>query len=320
MAMKSAVKDREGKKGGAGSSKNALFSLHDALLSSQRFKMQKESLSGYKYLKKAPVPSPVGRPSTAGTAAKSVMSGKAVQRLAMEFHALRSSLPLHFNSSAFLRVLDSDCSQAQLMIMPHPDTPYGHGCFLFDIQFPANYPQSPPKVNLQTTGKGTVRFNPNLYACGKVCLSLLGTWSGAPEEQWNPKQSTFLQLCVSLQSLIFVEDPYYNEPGYNSVNLSESKRYISRIRAKTVQWAMIGMLNNPPAGFEYVVRTHFTTHREAILSMVEGWLSDGYTISPDKEELAKYVDELKQLLGKVVLPTFPKDDSEEESDEEEWSD
>lgn len=36
------------------------------------------------------------------------------------------------------------------------------------------------QVNLQTTGKGTVRFNPNLYNCGKVCLSLLGTslnWS-----------------------------------------------------------------------------------------------------------------------------------------------
>jgi hypothetical protein len=30
------------------------------------------------------------------------------------------------------------------------------------------------QVNLQTTGKGTVRFNPNLYNCGKVCLSLLG--------------------------------------------------------------------------------------------------------------------------------------------------
>lgn len=42
-------------------------------------------------------------------------------------------------------------------------------CFLFILQF---YNR---KVNLQTTGNGTVRFNPNLYNCGKVCLSLLGT-------------------------------------------------------------------------------------------------------------------------------------------------
>jgi hypothetical protein len=35
-----------------------------------------------------------------------------------------------------------------------------------------------------------VRFNPNLYINGKVCLSLLGTWSGP---SWNPKTSTLLQ-------------------------------------------------------------------------------------------------------------------------------
>lgn len=29
-----------------------------------------------------------------------------------------------------------------------------------------------------------MRFNPNLYNCGKVCLSLLGTWSGGENEKW----------------------------------------------------------------------------------------------------------------------------------------
>lgn len=28
------------------------------------------------------------------------------------------------------------------------------------------------------TGKGKIRFNPNLYKDGKICLSLLGTWRG----------------------------------------------------------------------------------------------------------------------------------------------
>lgn len=61
-----------------------------------------------------------------------------------------------------------------------------------------------------------MRFNPNLYNCGKVCLSLLGTWSGAQNEQWNEKTSTILQVLVSIQSLILVERPYFNEPGYES--------------------------------------------------------------------------------------------------------
>jgi ubiquitin-protein ligase len=47
-------------------------------------------------------------------------------------------------------------------------TPYESGLFMFDILFPLDYPQVPPKVKFLTTGQGTVRFNPNLYADGKV--------------------------------------------------------------------------------------------------------------------------------------------------------
>jgi len=48
---------------------------------------------------------------------------------------------------------------------------------------------------------------------GKVCLSLLGTWSGAKGEMWEPAHSTMLQVIVSIQSLILVPQPYFNEPG-----------------------------------------------------------------------------------------------------------
>lgn len=47
------------------------------------------------------------------------------------------------------------------------------------------------QVKFLTTGGGCVRFNPNLYVCGKVCLSLLGTWSGPA---WHPATSTLLQV------------------------------------------------------------------------------------------------------------------------------
>ena len=38
------------------------------------------------------------------------------------------------------------------------DTPYSKGCFVFDIYFPATYPNNPPLVKLITTGNGTVRY------------------------------------------------------------------------------------------------------------------------------------------------------------------
>ena len=47
-------------------------------------------------------------------------------------------------------------------------SPYENGCFEFDIWLPPEYPAAPPKVLLVTTGRGAVRFNPNLYNCGKV--------------------------------------------------------------------------------------------------------------------------------------------------------
>ena len=55
---------------------------------------------------------------------------------------------------------------------PLPGTPYQNGCFIFDILC-KNYPNSPPLVNLVTTGHGVVRFNPNLYNCGKVFFFFL---------------------------------------------------------------------------------------------------------------------------------------------------
>ena len=112
------------------------------------------------------------------------------------------------------------------MIAGPDDTPYAGGLFEFDCFIPINYPHSPPLMHLRTTGRGSVRFNPNLYNNGKVCLSLLGTWPGEyvvhlqcvqlltilgrPEEQWSVK-STLLQVIVSIQSMIFVDAPYFNE-------------------------------------------------------------------------------------------------------------
>jgi len=51
------------------------------------------------------------------------------------------------------------------------DTPYANGCFEFDVYFPVDYPNSPPLINLETTGNHTVRFNPNLYNDGKVSFN-----------------------------------------------------------------------------------------------------------------------------------------------------
>lgn len=59
----------------------------------------------------------------------------------------------------------------------------------------------------------TDRINPNLYEEGKVCVSLLGTWSGKGSETWGT-HSNLLQVLISIQALILNSEPYYNEAGY----------------------------------------------------------------------------------------------------------
>ena len=40
-----------------------------------------------------------------------------------------------------------------------------------------------------------------VFLMWQVCLSILNTWHGRPEEKWNPQNSSFLQ--VSEEQLLF---------------------------------------------------------------------------------------------------------------------
>jgi baculoviral IAP repeat-containing protein 6 len=157
-------------------------------------------------------------------------------------------------------------------------------------------------VNLQTTGSGTVRFNPNLYNCGKVCLSLLGTWDGQQGEQWNETTSTILQVLVSIQSLILVPEPYFNEPGYEQEIGTEagekhSAEYNLDIRINTIKHAMIGQLQNPSQGFEDVIKAHFYLKKERILQEVEQWSKVGKS-----SKLDRAIQNLRSELQKLEPP------------------
>jgi len=223
------------------------------------------------------------------------LNRKLIKRLVAEFSDLPSSLPIDPDSSVFFRICESNMPFAQMLIIPPDGTPYAGGCFLFDICFPSKYPLVAPLVNLQTTGHGKVRFNPNLYKCGKVCLSLLGTWGGANQgEQWNPGLSTLLQVAISIQSLIFVAKPYFNEPGYEATmgtprGDQQSKAY-NRIREEaTVKYAIIEMLEKTPPQFKDVIQLHFKLSRDRTLANVERWMGAD----------SKAYKKVKQLLDQL---------------------
>ena len=121
-----------------------------------------------------------------------------VKRLAQEAVTLSHALPLSYSSSVFVRC-DADRLDIMKVLITGPaETPYANGCFEFDVYFPPDYPNNPMMINLETTGRQSVRFNPNLYNDGKVCLSVLNTWHGRPEEKWNAHTSSFLQVNIMI--------------------------------------------------------------------------------------------------------------------------
>lgn len=71
---------------------------------------------------------------------------------------------------------ERDFTKAFALITGPFETPYEGGLFLFELKFPNDYPNKPPAVQLLTTGSGQTRFNPNLYACGKVTIALFCTY------------------------------------------------------------------------------------------------------------------------------------------------
>lgn len=161
-------------------------------------------------------------------------------KIMLQISTLSTSLP----QGIFVRIDETRLDVAKALIIGPEDTPYAHGLFEFDIYLGSEYPIQAPSVKGKTTGGGRVRFNPNLYHCGKVCLSLLGTWPGAPEEQWQPNRSTLLQVLTSIQCMILgIDKPYFNEPGCGQPRDSpESQAYNKNVRLQNVKLAMCDWL------------------------------------------------------------------------------
>ena len=130
-----------------------------------------------------------------------------------------------------------------LMIGPN-DTPYNYGYYLFNITFPPNYPFSPPSVKYYTQGE-QIRFNPNLYTNGKVCLSLLNTWNGP---QWSSCNS-LLSILISMQSMILIKNPIINEPGYENDTSEHALKYTQIIEYSNYNIAICKMINETPSKF-----------------------------------------------------------------------
>lgn len=141
---------------------------------------------------------------------------------------------------------EQNAMKGYTMLVGPSKTPYEHGYYFFEIDFPTNYPFSPPVVKF-INYDGMTRFNPNLYINGKVCLSILNTWDG---EKWSACQSirTLLLTLITLLN----EEPLLNEPGITREH-PNFEAYHQLIEYKNIEISIIKYLQKPNLPYPFHV-------------------------------------------------------------------
>ncbi|MFS8024241.1 putative ubiquitin-conjugating enzyme E2, ubiquitin-conjugating enzyme/RWD [Helianthus anomalus] len=217
-----------------------------------------------------------------------------------EWKILEKDLP----DTIFVRVYESRMDLLRAVIVGPAGTPYHDGLFVFDVHFPPTYPDTPPMVYYYSGG---LRLNPNLYDDGKVCLSLLNTWTGHGSEKWMPNNSTMLQVLVSIQALILNDKPFFNEPGYDDMypgvaGDEKSKSYNEDMFILSLK-TMIYTLRRPPKHFEELVVGHFCSRAHVILSACRAYMDGvevGSTIDGEHPVDKSRSKPFKAAVGRMI--------------------
>lgn len=186
-----------------------------------------------------------------------------LKRIRHEHKVLASSLP---QGQIYVRTYDSRLDLLRCLIIGPTDTPYEYAPFLVDLYLSPDFPHVPPTAHFHSWTSGLGRINPNLYEEGKICLSLLGTWPGKGAGEGWSKNATILQVLISLQGLVMVPKPFYNEAGFENEEAAggyanESATYSER--AFVMARGFVGFaLTRPPVGIEDVLAWLYLPSRD----------------------------------------------------------
>lgn len=223
-----------------------------------------------------------------------------MRRVQREWQILQRGLP----RGVWVHVYPDRMELLRACLVGPEGTPYSEALFFFDVHLPPTYPQVPPAVRFWSFGEN---LNPNLYENGKVCLSLLGTWSGKDSETWSPERSNLLQVLVSILGLVLNTEPYYNEPGFERERDTpqgelRSQRYNESVALSSYH-LMLRVLRSPPSDFAHLAKRHFAERRTAILERArslqrgESEGSEGF-----RKSLAALLPRLQEALPQECPP------------------
>ena len=162
--------------------------------------------------------------------------------------------------------------QAKSIIIGPKNTPFENGILYFTIDFPIDYPFSPPKILYYSTSR--YRIHPNLYVgrskdnfLGKVCLSIINTWSGP---KWTSVQHIG-SVLLSIQSLL-CENPLHNEPGFENENSIRNDTYNRIVLYETFKHLILHNCTKIPINFKEfqdIIHEHIINNRDTIFKKID---------------------------------------------------
>lgn len=180
--------------------------------------------------------------ATSTNAYSNVMSNKTITRSSSSriIKDIRDVLknPL-VDQGIYYKHHETDMLKGYAMIVGPEDTPYHGGFYFFEITYPPEYPYMPPHVVFSTQWNN-IRFSPNFYTNGKVCLSILNTWFGEAWSSCDTVRTILLQL-----KLVFTPVPLLNEPGV-SLTQTECMLYSMVIEYYNIDVAVCNTILKTP--------------------------------------------------------------------------
>jgi ubiquitin-protein ligase len=199
-----------------------------------------------------------------------IITKESISRLIKDIKFIRNN-PLTDNG-IYYEHDEVDMLKGYAMIIGPPDTPYYGGFYFFEFSFPINYPYSPPKLTY-LTNNGHMRFNPNLYTNGKVCISILNTWHG---DQWSSCQtitSVLLTLCTVLNN-----NPLLNEPGIQPSHV-DIPNYNRMVLYTNISVSICDMINKTrlPSQFEKfypIMKSHFLKNYDNYIKIINDHIKE----------------------------------------------
>lgn len=127
------------------------------------------------------------------------MAGSALKRLMAEYRQLTINPPDGILAGP---AHEENFFEWEALIAGPEGTAFDGGVFQAKLSFPIDYPLSPPKMKFQSEV-----FHPNIYADGRVCISILHAPGDDPmgyetsAERWSPVQSVE-KILLSVVSML----------------------------------------------------------------------------------------------------------------------